>query len=50
MKKMPCEVFSRIVGYITVAKIGEEDRWNPGKALEFKDRKVYKGTVPERMR
>jgi ribonucleoside-triphosphate reductase len=32
-----CEVFSRIVGYIRPVQ-----QWNTGKALEFKDRKVFK--------
>jgi ribonucleoside-triphosphate reductase len=33
----PCEVFSRIVGYIRPI-IG----WNPGKKSEWKDRKPFK--------
>lgn len=48
MKKVPCEQFSRVVGYITPAKIGEVDRWNAGKAQEFRDRKPYRVTTEEK--
>ena len=33
----PCEVYSRIVGYIRPLA-----GWNPAKKAEFKDRKVFK--------
>lgn len=33
----PCEVFSRVVGYIRPIQ-----NWHPGKQAEFKDRKVFK--------
>jgi len=32
----PCEVYSRIVGYMTPVK-----SWNPGKKAEFEERKVF---------
>ncbi len=32
-----CEVWSRVVGYLTPTA-----RWNDGKAAEFSDRKVFK--------
>ena len=35
-KRTPCEVYSRIVGYIRPVQ-----NWNPGKAEEFGDRKTY---------
>ena len=35
-KRQPCEVYSRIVGYIRPV-----DQWNPGKRQEFKDRVNY---------
>jgi len=36
VKKVPCEVFSRIVGYLRPV-----EQWNLGKQQEFKDRKNY---------
>jgi len=45
MKKIRCEVYSRVVGYLRPVQ-----SWNVAKKLEFEDRKTYKGTVPERMR
>lgn len=36
-KRQPCEVYSRIVGYIRPIQ-----NWNEGKQAEFKDRKIYK--------
>jgi len=33
----PCEVYSRIVGYLRPV-----NQWHDGKQQEFKDRKVYK--------
>ena len=36
MKKVPCEVYSRVVGYLRPVK-----NWNQGKQQEFKERKVY---------
>lgn len=38
--KQPCEVYSRIVGYIRPV-----NQWNEGKQQEFKERKVY--SVPQ---
>ncbi len=35
--KQPCEVYSRIVGYLRPVK-----QWNEGKSQEFKDRKEFK--------
>lgn len=32
-----CEIYSRVVGYIRPIS-----QWNPGKACEFIDRKVFK--------
>ena len=32
----PCEVYSRIVGYLRPV-----NQWNPGKQEEYKDRKNY---------
>ena len=36
-RRVVCEVYSRIVGYIT--PVGQ---WNRGKQREFADRKVYR--------
>ena len=36
MKKIPCEVFSRVVGYYRPTTA-----WNKGKIEEFKDRKNF---------
>jgi len=36
LKRQPCEVYSRVVGYIRPV-----DSWNPGKQSEFKDRMTY---------
>ena len=35
--KVPCEVYSRIVGYLRPVQ-----NWNVGKQQEFKDRQYYK--------
>jgi anaerobic ribonucleoside-triphosphate reductase len=35
-KKVPCEVYSRIVGYLRPVQ-----NWNKGKRQEFYDRKPY---------
>ncbi|MBT4722940.1 hypothetical protein HN958_02045 [Candidatus Falkowbacteria bacterium] len=35
-KRQKCEVYSRIVGYLSPTS-----RWNKGKSAEFKDRKEY---------
>jgi len=40
--KQPCEVYSRIVGYIRLVS-----QWNIGKQQEFKERKVFKIRKPE---
>jgi len=42
-KRVPCEVYSRIVGYLRPVQ-----NWNKGKRQEFVDRKVYRGAVRER--
>jgi anaerobic ribonucleoside-triphosphate reductase len=34
MQKMPCEVYSRVVGYFRPV-----DQWNKGKQEEFRQRK-----------
>ena len=34
MTKIPCEIYSRVVGYFRPVS-----QWNPGKQQEFKDRK-----------
>jgi ribonucleoside-triphosphate reductase len=38
--KQPCEVYSRVVGYLRPVR-----QWNAGKQEEFKDRKEFKGTM-----
>ena len=40
--KQPCEVYSRIVGYLRLVS-----QWNVGKVQEFHERKVFK--VPKRL-
>lgn len=35
--KVPCEVYSRIVGYLRPIQ-----NWHKGKRQEFKDRKTFK--------
>jgi len=35
--KIPCEIYSRVVGYYRPT-----NQWNPGKQEEFKERKEYK--------
>lgn len=37
LKKVPCEVYSRIVGYLRPVQ-----NWNKGKRQEFKERQTYK--------
>ena len=41
-KRVPCEVYSRVVGYMRPIR-----SWNAGKQAEFKDRKTYKGPDKE---
>lgn len=36
-KKIPCLVYSRVVGYWSAVQY-----WNKGKRQEFKERRVYK--------
>ena len=36
IKQVPCEVYSRIVGYVRPLR-----NWNVGKKQEFADRQVY---------
>ncbi|MEI6627329.1 MAG: anaerobic ribonucleoside-triphosphate reductase [bacterium] len=36
VKRQPCEVYSRIVGYIRPV-----DQWNPGKQSEYHDRNTF---------
>jgi len=38
-RKVPAEVYSRVVGYFRPVQ-----QWNKGKQEEFKDRKVYNVT------
>ena len=40
MSKQKCQVYSRVVGYLSPVEL-----WNKGKAEEFKDRQTYE--VPE---
>ena len=40
--RQPCEVYSRVVGYIRPV-----DQWNPGKQAEFHDRLMFDGTSLE---
>ena len=35
-KRQPCEVYSRVVGYLRPVQ-----QWNKGKKEEFKDRREY---------
>ena len=37
IRKVPCEVYSRIVGYLRPVQ-----NWNKGKKQEFKERQTYK--------
>ena len=37
VKLVPCEVYSRVVGYLRPVS-----NWNPGKQQEFKERKTVK--------
>ena len=41
-KKVPCEVYSRVVGYLRPVK-----NWNAGKRQEFKERKTFKLEHPQ---
>ena len=36
-KRIPCEVYSRIVGYLRPVQ-----NWNKGKRQEFNDRQTYR--------
>ncbi len=36
LKRQPCEVYSRIVGYLRPVQ-----QWNKGKQAEFQDRKEF---------
>jgi|GEM_PF-830459 len=38
--RQPCEVYSRVVGYIRPV-----DQWNPGKQSEFSDRRNFDSAV-----
>jgi len=38
-KRQPCEVYSRVVGWLTPVK-----NWNKGKRSEYQDRKTFKAT------
>jgi len=48
-KRVPCAVMSRVVGYYSVAVYGDQDRWNKGKAQEFRDRRTYEVPAREEM-
>lgn len=41
--KVPCEVYSRIVGYLRPVQ-----NWNDGKQQEFEDRKTFRVPMPPR--
>jgi hypothetical protein len=43
MKKMPCDIYSRVTGYYRPLRL-----WNPGKKSEFNERYAEKQT--QRMR
>lgn len=43
MKRIPCEVYSRVAGYYRPVTY-----WNPGKREEFADRRCYE--IPEELR
>jgi ribonucleoside-triphosphate reductase (formate) len=38
-KKIPCEIYSRVVGYYQPV-----NQWNKAKQAEFKDRHIYDPT------
>ncbi|MFW6281489.1 MAG: anaerobic ribonucleoside-triphosphate reductase [bacterium] len=40
MKRQKCEVYSRVVGFLTPVS-----QWNRGKKEEFKDRETYDNGV-----
>lgn len=40
MKKIPCEIYSRVVGYFRPVQ-----NWNRGKQAEFADRLAYNVSV-----
>jgi ribonucleoside-triphosphate reductase len=42
LKRQPCEVYSRIVGYLRPVQ-----QWNKGKQSEFYDRKTYNKQLSE---
>jgi hypothetical protein len=44
-KRVPCEVYSRVVGYIRPVS-----QWNEGKQEEFGERHVFSGTSSARVR
>jgi len=37
--RQPCEIYSRVVGYIRPV-----DQWNPGKQSEFSDRSTFESS------
>lgn len=41
MPKQKCEIYSRVVGYMSPIST-----WNEGKQSEFKDRRTYEVDVP----
>lgn len=42
VRKVPCEVYSRIVGYLRPVR-----NWNDGKRQEFTDRTTFKAEKPD---
>lgn len=42
MRRQPCEVYSRIVGYLR--PVGQ---WNKGKQAEFSERRTYNKQLQE---
>ena len=49
-RRVPCLIYSRVVGYISLAQHGGEYMWNKGKAQEFKDRTPYAVPSKEALR
>ena len=48
-RRVPCLIYSRVVGYISLAQHGGEYMWNKGKAREWQDRVTYAVPTRERM-
>ena len=48
-KRVPCLIYSRVVGYISLAQHGGEYMWNKGKAQEWRERRTYEVPSKEEM-